>query len=245
VHVVIHEPNPEHWRLGPGEVERSRLVVSEEDGTMWLWAHPRLLGHPSPIVWLFSPVDDAAHPGDLWGIDGRGNLVVVESKLATRDEEDPFVEFLEFAEPSGRPQLDADHLLDHWLQLFEEEDEWLERPARTLPSRPMPGVFPYAEQRAVARRWPDLYDRARAYLADEYIDTVIDYLARRRAISQPYYYALVVATGRHGAFHGFNAERTRRQLHSRARRAVRAVGVFADVTARGDLAIVSSDLVAV
>src|SRR5438105_126631 len=51
----------------PLNVRDKSEVGYEEAGTVWLWALPELLGWPSDITWLFSPVTgNTKRPGDAW-----------------------------------------------------------------------------------------------------------------------------------------------------------------------------------
>src|SRR4051812_25154622 len=70
----------------------------EETASFWLFLWPDLLGWPRNITWLFSPVTGKTrYPGDLWGIDETGHLVVVETKLFQRaTAPDPFEDFVAY-----------------------------------------------------------------------------------------------------------------------------------------------------
>jgi hypothetical protein len=61
----------------------AETVFYEEEGTLMLWAWPELLGWKKDIEWLFSPVIGQTWPGDLWGVDESGALILVETKRAT------------------------------------------------------------------------------------------------------------------------------------------------------------------
>ncbi|MBW2066806.1 MAG: hypothetical protein JRJ03_18000 [Deltaproteobacteria bacterium] len=131
--------------------------VWEHAGTLWLWAHPGLLGWKFEIRWLFSPINTGPRsPGDLWGVDSLGNLLIVENKRAGGG--DPFQDFIGFLEDYREPGIAADELLDKWEGLLTKEIEsaplWREDPAGTYP-----GVLPYSRHRAELRRWPDLTDK--------------------------------------------------------------------------------------
>jgi len=77
--------------------DSDRLYAFEEYATLWIWAYPQLLEWGQQIKWLFSPVTGKdKYPGDLWGMDNTGNLILVETKLATRAKQDPFVDFINF-----------------------------------------------------------------------------------------------------------------------------------------------------
>jgi hypothetical protein len=90
-------PAPDESHTG----HRSRqpgLVHAEEAGTFWVWAWPEILGWPVEITWLFSPVTgNDRWPGDLWGIDVSGELIILETKRF-RPGGDPFEDFLEYTD---------------------------------------------------------------------------------------------------------------------------------------------------
>src|SRR3990167_6071043 len=73
------------------------ILPSEESASFLLWAWPDLLGWPRQINWLFSPVvGKHKYPGDLWGLDSQGGLLIVETKFdRTRARQDPFADFIE------------------------------------------------------------------------------------------------------------------------------------------------------
>ena len=91
-------------RKATHRAKKNTSSFAEEEGTVWLWALPELLGWPRPIYWLFSPVNGARvdgkrTTGDLWGIDDAGTLVILEAKRAA-NETDPLGEFVEHGLPT-------------------------------------------------------------------------------------------------------------------------------------------------
>jgi len=65
--------------------DSDQLYAFEEYAALWLWAYPQLLEWSQQIKWLFSPVTGKdKYPGDLWGMDDMGNLILVETKLAIK-----------------------------------------------------------------------------------------------------------------------------------------------------------------
>ena len=67
----------------------------EEEGSLWLWALPKLLLWDRPVRWLFSFVSSEKREGDLWGLDEAGNLLIVEAKRIP-GERNPFRKLLHF-----------------------------------------------------------------------------------------------------------------------------------------------------
>jgi hypothetical protein len=68
-------------------------VKFEEEAIVWLWAKPSLLPWPRPVEWLFSPITgNKEWPGDLWGVDEDGELLIIENKILKRSGHhyDPF-----------------------------------------------------------------------------------------------------------------------------------------------------------
>lgn len=172
-------------------------VVGEAAACLWLWAWPGLLGWPATIAWLFSPVvGNRRWPGDLWGVDARGELVILEAKTCTRHRPcDPFEDFV----GAGRGVVEgtsvsarADLLRERWSKLFECERKFIRQHAATLRAGASlrgcyPGVVPYSRHRAQVQRWRHVYlDRIRPWLDDEdYSRRVRQYLRKREEKDNP------------------------------------------------------------
>ncbi len=175
------------------------LCRYEEYGTLWFWAYPKLLLWSYDVCWLFSPVvGNDKFPGDLWGVDSQGNLIIIETKLSRhRKRQDPFSDFINFDQWFLQPAI----IQQHWQMLFAAEKSFsntysnlLER-GQTVRQK-LPGVVPYSDTRFAIWRWRHLYlhvimpqlcdinyeDRAKAYLG----------LYAAKATPQPYYFGVIL-----------------------------------------------------
>lgn len=146
----------------PTSVGDSEIFGYEEAGTLWLWGWPSLIGWLHEITWLFSPVTGKRPwPGDLWGVDAAGNLLIVEAKLAKRTGgTDPFQDFVDYTVPPV-DQLIAD-LRKRWSRDLALERDFIRDHAAALHEgrfalRTCPGLVPYSRQRREVRRWRHLY----------------------------------------------------------------------------------------
>jgi len=137
----------------------------EESGTFWLWAWPEILGWPVEITWLFSPVTgNYPWPGDLWGVDASGELLIVETKSSVYPA-DPFEDFLDceqrrVSEGAFPPTVQA--IRTRWEKLLHRERRFIEvnRDALRFGSasrNPGPGVLPNSCKRLVTWRWRSLF----------------------------------------------------------------------------------------
>ncbi len=141
------------------------LLPSEESASFLMWAWPRLLGWPRAVNWLFSPVvGNRTYPGDLWGLDSRGDLLIVETKLdRTRARQDPFGDFVDYCRaPATKKRCQARELRHRWEKLIVKEEAFLRTHALALtPDAPLagthPGVLPYSVHRDATWRWQTLY----------------------------------------------------------------------------------------
>ena len=176
----------------------SDLIPSEESATVWLWAWPDLLGWSKPITWLFSPVvGRRVYPGDLWGPDSEGELVIVETKINRgRATQDPFEDFVGFcdrqAELAEGPSISANRLFPHWEDLYRQEmksisacDGEIRRGIRLKGT--YPGVLPYSYHRYTLSDWPKLYAEliAPRLVAPAYKQAVQSALELRRVRDNP------------------------------------------------------------
>ena len=137
------------------------IIPSEESATLWLWAWPELLGWRRTINWLFSPVvGNTDYPGDVWGLDSAGSLLIVETKLARNaNGPDPFADFVPYAR-RGR----ASELRNRWLRLVALEDQFMRDYSARLAPGHCPvgthrGVLPYSRHRDAVWRWHQLFEQ--------------------------------------------------------------------------------------
>jgi hypothetical protein len=193
-------PAPDESHTG----HRSRqpgLVHAEEAGTFWVWAWPEILGWPVEITWLFSPVTgNDRWPGDLWGIDVSGELIILETKRF-RPGGDPFEDFLEF-EHRLRDGVwlppTVDEIRRHWEGLLEDERRFLKANRDALQAGSShriagAGVVPYSSKRLMTWRWRGLYLERIAPTVDSpaYERSAVSSLERLRNRSwSPHYFAL-------------------------------------------------------
>lgn len=136
----------------------------EEYATLWLWAWPQLLGWKARINWLFSPVTgNRQYPGDLWGIDADGVLIVLETKRrASSRSSNPFEDFFPWAERISQGEPSDAALRTRFERLYEQELEFKRESAtffssQSLPGGCFPGVLPYSRHRQVIWEWRELY----------------------------------------------------------------------------------------
>jgi hypothetical protein len=157
-HAISDTPIPRNDRVG------GDLLPSEESASFLLWAWPHLLGWPRPINWLFSPVvGNRIYPGDLWGVDSRGDLLVIETKIdRTRWLQDPFGDFVAYGSGPPKKVWQAGSLRQHWLNLVTKEEEFIRNHAESLtpdfrPNGTYPGVLPYSSHRNAVWRWQSVF----------------------------------------------------------------------------------------
>jgi hypothetical protein len=168
------------------------LIPFEESASLWMWAWPELLGWRRPVTWLFSPVVGyRKYPGDLWGLDSDGELLIVETKFDRhRRAQNPFSRFFPYwSDPNTRELWPAEALKAHWTDLYKKELKFFREYARHLsPLVPIagthPGVLPYSSHRGAIWRWQDLYlsHVAPLFRDDRYKRAVEECLRRREAL---------------------------------------------------------------
>ena len=181
------------------------LLPSEESASLWLWGWPTLLGWRRPVAWLFSPVArNKDHPGDLWGLDDEGRLLIVETKADWgRKREDPLKDFVPYVEdPSARKFQTVAALEKRWSDLFEKELSFWEKDLRHFcDSEPLtgeyPGVVPYSRHRKALWQWRHVYEEriVPGFLSGEYEKAVRQALERRSAEENPPHFFGVIASG--------------------------------------------------
>ena len=172
------------------------LDVLEEEGTTWLWAlRESLVDWPRPIEWIRAPaVSDGTQPGDLWGVDKAGELLLVEAKRGPLA--NPFRRFEGFAHNTAT-NMKSEDLLAQWQTDLAEEmnaDDCLrERP----PGGRKTGLIPSSSRRFAVKRWPDLSRGACRHLrSTDYERSVRESLEARRAAGNtaPHLIGLIVQT---------------------------------------------------
>lgn len=168
---------------GPGS------PYGETRALLWLWAWPELLLWPRPVSWLFPQVNEPPSvPGDLWGIDSAGELIIVEAKTRGLPS-DPFGDFSEAMdrnEPAWQDAMRTSVLRDRWTLLLEREKQFINqhsddvRHGRTL-TRSCPGVVHYSRRRASCLCWPLVYlERVVPRVQSEAYRTEVEHLLRLR-----------------------------------------------------------------
>jgi hypothetical protein len=137
----------------------------EARALLWVWAWPELVLWPRSVSWLFPQVNEQQSvPGDLWGIDSAGELIIVEAKTRG-SRSDPFGDFANAMERNDSKWRDAMHastLRRRWNHLLEKEEQFINKHAddvrhgRALPGN-YPGVIHYSRHRASCQCWPLIY----------------------------------------------------------------------------------------
>jgi hypothetical protein len=160
-----------------------------------------VLGWDREIKWLFSPVvGKERFPGDIWGIDSNGNLILVETKLAKahRPGQNPFVDFIHF-ETRRAKRLSTELILGRWEDLFKDEIKFIERHRKDVEEAQrkegtFPGVVPYSRHRRAVWEWRHVYLGVLApqfHDGERYADKVRRYLAKRSNNSPIHYFGIV------------------------------------------------------
>lgn len=182
----------------PPEYKNSNLLIDtmhEEDALCWLWAYPDIFPWKNQVTWLYTPVVGKARwPGDLWGIDSAGELLIIEAKQCKR-RDDPFIDFVEFHKLS-REEFTAVHWQLKWEKHFSAEisnpDGWSEREHGKTD-----GILPRSNKRSHLRRWPILSRIIDDQIRDkQYARDVKRNLQVREQLHNPtpHYLALMIET---------------------------------------------------
>lgn len=175
--------------------EDTLLVQHEEEAIVWVWAYPELYPWPRDVVWLYAPVTGKHRwPGDLWGIDETGDLLIIECKRR-KSGTDPFLDFLPYHDPK-REELTAAHWQKKWARHHRKE---LSFPNGIVvrPSGKTAGLLPRSSKRAAIRRWPRLVEKVDVQIrSGDYTDKVQAYLQRRADAGNPcpHYAGLLVTS---------------------------------------------------
>ena len=138
------------------------LLAREESATLWLWAYQELLEWGNGISWMFSPVTGKKkYPGDLWGVDDQGNLILVETKrVSGQSKQDPFLDFVDYEKSAIVPT--QKQLIHRSRGLLENEFEFIKKNRSAITTGELQknfhrGVVPYSSKRSAVRRWIHLY----------------------------------------------------------------------------------------
>ncbi len=183
------------------EMNSEGLFAAEENATFWLWAYPSLLNWPGKLEWLFSPVvGNSDYPGDLWGIDDRGNLLLIETKRGKRT--DPFQDFVNFEKSGMKTAVNVEKIAKRWRNLYACERRFWQNHETDLRNQSLDqitatGVVPYSSKRYATRRWPALYTEViapRLFGEPAYAENVSHYLetCNQLSITTIYYVGLVL-----------------------------------------------------
>ena len=200
---------PHEYRNSQGVID----LMHEEDALCWLWAFPSLFKWRSPIVWLYTVVvGNRRWPGDLWGVDCRGNLLIVEAKQCKRSD-DPFKDFEAVYEP-GKREFTATHWIRKWEKHWKAETSFENGYSERPPGR-TDGILPRSNRRQHMRRWKRLTIRIDKYIrSPKYSTTVYRYLQIRGQSGNPtpYYFALMIESGKNRKMVSDNAKASERKL---------------------------------
>jgi hypothetical protein len=128
-------------------------------------------------------------PGDIWGLDRDGNLLIVELKVWPVLQ-DPFSRFVPIARQ--RRQFAADILAHGWRSRLHDERKYeqtarrlLREGARRAPAA-APGLLPYSNRREALHAWADLYEELLSWVSSSgYRDLVERRLELRRRADDP------------------------------------------------------------
>jgi len=179
-------------------------ISHEEESIVWLWAFPDLLHWPYNAEWLFSPVVGKKQwPGDLWGLDNEGNLLIIEAKnCRIQSRSDPLGDFLDLLMSHGScvKEFTSDNLRHKWKSLLKKELSF-PNGYDQRPSGKTEGILPRSNQRKHIRKWKDLAiiidERIRS---DSYISTIDRLLKKRKNRNNPvpHFFGLLVRDKRTG-----------------------------------------------
>lgn len=186
------------WKL-PSYYRDATRLEGEEDAAVWLWAAPSMLPWPTKLEWLFSPVVGKKRwPGDLWGVDADGELILVENKkLPIRDWRihDPFIDFRSFQTNLRRSTaefIQCGSLRPRWDRLYRCEVKFGSADGKSIwweDRSKKSSVLPNSHKRGALKRWQEL---AKEFIGPRilpetgsYSRTIGNFLNRRQQRSNP------------------------------------------------------------
>jgi hypothetical protein len=173
-------------------------IRHEEESIVWLWAFPDLLHWKYSVEWLFSPVvGNKRWPGDLWGLDNEGNLLIIEAKnCRIQSRSDPFGDFVDLlmSHDSYVEEFTSDNLRHKWESLLKKELSF-PNGYDQRPKGKTEGILPRSNHRKHIRRWKDIAKRIDERIrGDSYEPTVECMLEKRKNRNNPvpHFFGLLV-----------------------------------------------------
>ena len=192
-----YQPGTKHAeKLAAAKIGDLLAVRFEEEAIVWLWHRPSLLPWPRTVEWLFSPVTGKEKwPGDLWGIDEDGELLIIENKQfkGSGGFYDPFTDFCDYKREAEFCTADA--LSKKWSKLYDAELKFGKRLSNTRCHTP--GILPNSCHCACLKYWPKLARGIETRIrpaVGKYARTVMQYPSYRAAKGnpRPHYCGLLV-----------------------------------------------------
>jgi len=173
-------------------------IRHEEESIVWLWAFPDLLHWPYSAEWLFCPVvGNKQWPGDLWGLDNQGNLLIIEAKnCRTQLKSNPFEDFEKLlkSHDSYVEEFTSENLMQKWESLLKQELRFPNCYAKRKKGK-TGGILPRSNHREHIRRWKGIAGRIDERIqSDSYKSTVYRLLKKRknRENPVPHFFGLLV-----------------------------------------------------
>ena len=179
--------------------QKGRLSIKhEEESIVWLWAFPDLSHWQNRVEWLFSPVvGNKPWAGDLWGLDNKGNLLIIEAKnCRTQPKSNPFEDFenLLKSHDSFPEEFTSNKLRQKWDGLLKNELKF----SNCYDKRPKgktKGIIPRSNHRNHIRRWQNIAKLIdKRIRSDSYKNTIDCFLKKRRNRDNPipHFFGLLV-----------------------------------------------------
>lgn len=173
-------------------------ILHEEESIVWLWTFPDLFPWKYCVEWLFSPVvGNKRWPGDLWGLDIRGNLLIIEAKnCKTQSNSNPFEDFANLLKPrdSCVGEFTSENLRQKWENLLKKElrfpNGYDERPKGKTE-----GILPRSNHRKHIRRWKDIATGIDERIRSDSYKFAVDRMLKKRKNRNnpvPHFFGLLV-----------------------------------------------------